>query len=136
MQRFKSQKQAQDFLSAHAFIHGHFHPRRNRMSATKYRRARTQAFKIWTQETCVQKAVDLNRPSQAKFLKLTMPFMMFAPLEGWRHIKLTDRRTAIDYAHALEPAPREIAICRDGSQSFSHHSSGTCSHHGGVAHWD
>jgi putative transposase len=56
MQRFKSQKQAQDFLSAHAFIHGHFHPRRHRMSATKYRRARTKAFKIWAQETCVQKA--------------------------------------------------------------------------------
>src|ERR1700739_2222396 len=29
-------------------------------------------------------------------------FMMFAPLEGWRHIEITDRRTAIDYAHALE----------------------------------
>jgi putative transposase len=56
MQRFKSQKHAQDFLSAHAFIHGHFHPRRHRMSATKYRRARAQAFKTWTQETCVQKA--------------------------------------------------------------------------------
>ena len=25
-------------------------------------------------------------------------FMMFAPLEGWRHVKVTDRRTAIDYA--------------------------------------
>jgi hypothetical protein len=29
-------------------------------------------------------------------------FMMFAPLEGFRHIEITDRRTAIDYAHALE----------------------------------
>jgi DDE superfamily endonuclease len=29
-------------------------------------------------------------------------FMMFAPLEGWRHIKVTDRRTAVDYAHALK----------------------------------
>lgn len=28
-------------------------------------------------------------------------FMMFAPLEGWRHVKVTDRRTALDYAHAL-----------------------------------
>jgi len=25
-------------------------------------------------------------------------FMLFAPLEGWRHVKVTDRRTAIDYA--------------------------------------
>jgi hypothetical protein len=29
-------------------------------------------------------------------------FMMFAPLEGWRHVKLTDRRTAVDYAHVLK----------------------------------
>ncbi len=28
-------------------------------------------------------------------------FMMFAPLEGWRHVKVTDRRTAVDYAQAL-----------------------------------
>jgi hypothetical protein len=26
-------------------------------------------------------------------------FMMFAPLEGWRHVKVTDRHTAVDYAH-------------------------------------
>ena len=26
-------------------------------------------------------------------------FMVFAPLEGWRHVKVTDRHTAIDYAH-------------------------------------
>jgi hypothetical protein len=35
----------------------------------------------------------------------TTMFMMFAPLEGWRHIKVTDRHTAIDYAHVL----RELA---------------------------
>src|ERR1700720_4220479 len=28
-------------------------------------------------------------------------FMVFAPLEGWRHVKVTDRHTAIDYAHML-----------------------------------
>ena len=28
--------------------------------------------------------------------------MMFAPLEGWRHVKVTDRRTAIDYAKVLK----------------------------------
>jgi len=27
------------------------------------------------------------------------------------------------------------AQCRDGSYSFSHSRSGTCSHHGGVAKW-
>jgi hypothetical protein len=29
-------------------------------------------------------------------------FMVFAPLEGRRHLKVTDRRTAIDYAHLLK----------------------------------
>ncbi len=29
-------------------------------------------------------------------------FMLFAPLEGWRHVTLTARRTAIDYAHVLK----------------------------------
>jgi DDE superfamily endonuclease len=28
-------------------------------------------------------------------------FMVFAPLEGWRHLKVTDRHTAIDCAHVL-----------------------------------
>ena len=28
-------------------------------------------------------------------------FMVFAPLEGWRHVKVTDQHTAIDYAHVL-----------------------------------
>jgi hypothetical protein len=29
-------------------------------------------------------------------------FMMFAPLEGWRCVKVTDRHTAVDYAHVLK----------------------------------
>jgi hypothetical protein len=29
-------------------------------------------------------------------------FMIFAPLEGWRHAKVTDRHAAVDYAHALK----------------------------------
>jgi putative transposase len=54
MQRFKSPRQAQDFLSAHAFIHGHFHPRRHLLTANCYRAIRTEGFKIWHQETGVQ----------------------------------------------------------------------------------
>src|ERR1700722_5117338 len=54
MQRFKSPKQAQHFLSAHAFIHGHFHPRRHLLAATDYRRLRAEAFVVWDQETCAQ----------------------------------------------------------------------------------
>ena len=29
-------------------------------------------------------------------------FMLFAPLEGWRGVKVTDRHTAVDYAHVLK----------------------------------
>lgn len=29
-------------------------------------------------------------------------FMLFAPLEGWRHVKTTDRRTAVDFAQVLK----------------------------------
>jgi len=29
-------------------------------------------------------------------------FMMCAPIEGWRHVTVTDLRSAVDYAHALK----------------------------------
>jgi len=29
-------------------------------------------------------------------------FMLFAALEGWRHVKVTERRTTIDYARVLQ----------------------------------
>ena len=54
MQRFKSPGQAQGFLSPHAFIHGHFHPRRHLMTSNSYRAIRTEAFTIWQQETSAQ----------------------------------------------------------------------------------
>ena len=37
-------------------------------------------------------------------------FMLFAPLEGWRHIKVTDRHTAIDYAHVLKDLADGISL--------------------------
>jgi hypothetical protein len=47
-------------------------------------------------------------------------FMMFAPLEGWRRVKVTDRHTAIDYAHVLKdladihfPRARTIVLVQD-----------------------
>jgi putative transposase len=39
MQRFKSAQQAPRFLSAHAFIYGHFRPRRHRTTARNHRTA-------------------------------------------------------------------------------------------------
>ncbi len=47
-------------------------------------------------------------------------FMLFAPLEGWRHIEVTDRRTAIDYAKILKdlsdvhfPRAKKIVLVQD-----------------------
>ena len=47
-------------------------------------------------------------------------FMMFAPLEGWRNVKVADRHTAIDYAHALKdlsdtyfPNSKKITLVQD-----------------------
>jgi putative transposase len=56
MQRFKSDGQAQRFLSTHAMIYDHFRPRRHLMTAASYRRARAKAFRIWRQETRVHQA--------------------------------------------------------------------------------
>jgi hypothetical protein len=46
--------------------------------------------------------------------------MMFAPFEGWRHVKVTDRRPAVDYAHALKdladihfPHVKRIVLVQD-----------------------
>jgi putative transposase len=51
MQRFKSLDQTQTFLSAHAFIHGHFHPRRHLLTAEAYRAIRSIGFDVWHPET-------------------------------------------------------------------------------------
>ena len=47
MQRFKSARHAQRFLSAHGRIHNHFQLHRHRLTATDYRSARTAAFRTW-----------------------------------------------------------------------------------------
>ena len=47
-------------------------------------------------------------------------FMMFAPLQGWREVKVTDRHAAVDYAQVLKdlsdthfPEARKIALVQD-----------------------
>ena len=47
-------------------------------------------------------------------------FMMFAPLEGWRHVEVTDRHTAVDYARILRdlsdthfPEAKKIILVQD-----------------------
>ena len=42
-------------------------------------------------------------------------FMCFAPLQGWRHVTVTDRRTSLDYAHQMkylvdDAFPNAIAV--------------------------
>jgi putative transposase len=56
MQRFKSSRQAQDFLSAHSFIYGHFRPQRHQLAACVYREIRSDAFNVWHEETCIRNA--------------------------------------------------------------------------------
>jgi hypothetical protein len=47
-------------------------------------------------------------------------FMLFAPLDGWRHVAVTDRHAAVDYAHLLKdvsdrwfPDAAKIALVQD-----------------------
>ncbi len=47
-------------------------------------------------------------------------FMMFAPLEGWREVKVTDQHTAVDYAQVLKelsdthfPEAKKIVLVQD-----------------------
>jgi hypothetical protein len=47
-------------------------------------------------------------------------FMLFAPLEGWRHVEVTDHRTAVDYAQILKdlsdvhfPHAKKIVLVQD-----------------------
>jgi hypothetical protein len=44
-------------------------------------------------------------------------FMMFAPLEGWRHVKVTDRHTAVDYAHTLKDQTATFRIPENHSRA-------------------
>jgi putative transposase len=56
MKRFKSPGQAQRFLSAHDQINNLFPLRRDRITATQYRAARTRAFASWAEITSVTAA--------------------------------------------------------------------------------
>ena len=53
-------------------------------------------------------------------------FMLFAPLEGFRHIEVTDRRTDIDYAKILKdlsdvhfPRAKKIVLVQDNLNTHS-----------------
>jgi putative transposase len=56
MQRFKSARQAQRFLSSHGQIHNLFQLRRHLSTASEHRAARDRAFQIWRDVTGVAPA--------------------------------------------------------------------------------
>ena len=47
MQRFKSARRAQRFLSTHGRTHNHFQLRHHRLTADQHRAARDAAFRTW-----------------------------------------------------------------------------------------
>jgi putative transposase len=53
MQRFKSIRQAQRFLSAHSRMHSHFQLRRHLIPADDYRSFRDAAFRAWRDVACI-----------------------------------------------------------------------------------
>lgn len=59
MQRFKSARNAQRFLSTHSRIHKHFQLRRHYLSANQYRAARDAAFRTWRDVGEVASAAQL-----------------------------------------------------------------------------
>jgi uncharacterized small protein (DUF1192 family) len=65
-----------------------------------------EATKQLIRETRTPIAMQAGKPARADYEYerngTANLFMMFAPLEGWRHVKVTDRHTAVDYAHALK----------------------------------
>jgi hypothetical protein len=64
-----------------------------------------EAGKQLTRETRLPLAMEPGQPARFDYEYerngTASLFMFFAPLEGWRHVKVTERRTAVDYAHAL-----------------------------------
>jgi putative transposase len=56
MQRFKSARHAQQFLSTHARIHNHFQLRRHHLTADQHRTARDAAFRTWREVTAAADA--------------------------------------------------------------------------------
>jgi DDE superfamily endonuclease len=83
-----------------------------------------EASKQLTIETRIPLAMEPGQPERFDYEYqrngTANLFMMFAPLEGWRHVKVTDRRTALDYAQVLKelsdvhfPRAEQIVLVQD-----------------------
>jgi len=51
LQRFKSAEHAQRFLVPFSAVCNHFRPRRDRLTASTYRRLRTERYAVWQDVT-------------------------------------------------------------------------------------
>jgi DDE superfamily endonuclease len=83
-----------------------------------------ESSKQLTKETRLAVPMKKGRPARVDYEYerngTATLFMMFAPLEGWRQVKVTERRTAVDFAHALKdlsdthfPEARKIVLIQD-----------------------
>ena len=83
-----------------------------------------ETSKQLTAETRAPMAMAPGRPARYDYEYrrngTANPFMLFAPLEGWRHLKVTAQRRAIDYAQLLKetcdlhfPQARTIVLVQD-----------------------
>ncbi len=92
----------------------------------------SQKILICFDESCKQLVKETREPIQAEPGKLERYdyqyerngvanlFMFFEPLTGWRHVEVTERRTAIDYAHQMKylvderyPQADKIGVIQD-----------------------
>ena len=75
-------------------------------------------------ETRIPIAVKTGRPARVDYEYqrngTANLFMLFAPLEGWRQVTVTDHHAAVDYAHLLKalsdthfPEARKIVLVQD-----------------------
>jgi hypothetical protein len=83
-----------------------------------------ESSKQLTKETRLAVPMKKGRPARVDYEYerngTATLFMMFAPLEGWRQVKVTERRTAVDFAHALKdlsdthfPEASKIVLVQD-----------------------
>jgi hypothetical protein len=72
----------------------------------------------WARNLAGPDGFDTGAFGGLKSLILLAARTRFAPLEGWRHVKVTDRRAAVDYAHALLLALPSVSTALSGTSSI------------------
>ena len=76
-----------------------------------------ETSKRLTAETRLAIPMKPGRPARCDY-EYERNGMLFAPLEGWRCVQVTDRHTAVDYAH----------VPKDPAEAHFAHRQGYCSH--------